>query len=287
MSDRQGIPLKLINTTLGPKEVEFKRRELARFGRGPMLPGAGGFMRACAMVDTALNLNKTVRHLWLDICCAWDKPGCVGYASWLKGSCGIAKYLSNIETGGSIAKANTEWQQTYFPKFKHDPDIIDIRVLIDEFILQAFNGPINPVLRRVLGAVEYSRKPKYKVRVMADKVRPELKQAIAFLSWYDHEGIDLREADQVRMGADYDVVTSGKKPPTEPGRKRKTEIRELVTNAGLSFISDQAIYSGAEKWYNARVILGSITEAASGYGIAFPSTFEAEIIDFDHIAGLR
>ena len=287
MSDRQRIPLKLINTTLGPREVEFKQRELARFGRGPMLPGAGDFIRACAMVDTALNLNKTVRHLWLDICCAWDKPGCVGYASWLKDGCDLARHLSDIETGSSIARAYNEWQQTYFPKFKQDPDIINIRGLIDEFILQAFNGPTNPVSRRVLGTIEYLRKPKYKVKVTADKARPELKQAIAFLSWGDHEDIDLREVDQVRMGADYEVVTSGKKPSTVYGRKRKPEITKAVRNAGLSFIGDEAIYSGAEKWYDARVILGSITEAASDYGIANPSTFETEIKDFDHIAGLR
>ena len=89
------------------------------------------------------------------------------------------------------------------------------------------------------------------------------------------------------MGADFEVVTSGQKPSTAYGRKRKPEINETVRNAGLSFISDKAIYSGVEKWYAARVIRGSVTEAASDHEINNLQTFETLIKDFDHIAGLR
>jgi len=287
MNERQGIPLKLINTTLGPREVEFRQRQaLARFGRGPALPGSLDFVGACAMVDTALTLNEALRPLWLDIIDAWNKPGCAAFTSWSLGNDNLQQYKEKLLSTGKlewkyIGRAYEEWQAT----FKQDTDVIYQNSLIDKFIIEGFNGPIDPVLRRVLGAVEYLRAPKHKVRVTADKA-PRLKHAIAFMSWCDHEGIDLQEIDRQRMGNDYDLVTSGKKPTTVYGRKRKTEINELVTNEGLSFISDKTIYSGAERWYYARVIRGSITEAATEYAVYRP-TFENEIKLFDHIAGLR
>jgi len=288
MNNRESIPLKLINTTPGPNEINFKLRQSARFGRGPTLPDSSDFLRACAMVDTALDLNQSIRPLWLDIIGVWDKPGCAAYASWTQTNDNLKTYVELLLSTGKanfsfVARDYNKWQV----KFRHDADVTYLNGLIDNFVLKAFNGPINPVLRRVLGLIEYLRAPKYKVKVTPVKTLPELKQAIAFLSWCDNRGIDLREVDQLRMGADYKVVTSGKKPSTTYGRKRKPEITKMMHNAGLSFISDESIYNMAKKWYYARVIRGSVTEAASDYGIANHSTFENEIKSFDHIAGLH
>lgn len=281
------IPIKLINTVPGPNETKFRRRQAVRFGRGPSLPGAVDLLRACAMVDVALDLNQSVKPIWLDIIGAWDKPGCAAYASWTQANDSLNSYVGQLLSTGRanfnfIARAYNEWQT----KFRYDADVIYLNGLIDNFILKAFNGPINPILRCVFGAIEYKRAPKYKVKVTPDKTRPELKQAIAFLSWCDHKGIDLREIDRERMGADYKLVTSGKKPTTKWGRKRKPEINKLVASTKLSFISEKAIYSGAEKCYTARVIRGSVTEAANDYAV-FRPTFENEIEPFDHILGLR
>lgn len=287
MSERYSPPIKLVNQALGPNEVKFRQRQAARFGRGPALPGSLDYLRACAMVDTALDLNQSVRPLWLDIIAAWNKPGCGAYASWTQANDSLKSYAEQLlSTGGAnfsfIARAYNEWQA----KFRHDADVIYLNGLIDNFILKAFNGPIKPAL--INRWIHKARPvPKYKKRVTPDKTRPELKQAIAFLSSCNHEGIDLREVDRQRLGADYDLVTSGKKPTTEQGRKRKPEIKKLVTNANLSFISDKAIYSGAEKWYSARVIRGSIVDATSDFEINNPSTFARLIEDYDRIAGLR
>ncbi len=249
------------------------------------------------MVDTALKLNKTVRAQWLDICCAWDKPGCASYAALWSGNdkANLLLQMKDNPTGArpsrervinainEVAQAYNDWRMTY----KNDTDIIQLTALVDSFILKAFNGPVNPVIRRVMGAVEYLRKPKCKVQVTPDKVKPSLKHAIFFMSWCDHEGIDLHDVDCERIGADYDTVASGRKPSNLSGRARKKEINASMRDLGLSFVSENAVYSGAEKWYTARVIRGSITEAASDYSIANPSTFEVEIKDYDNIAGLR
>jgi hypothetical protein len=89
------------------------------------------------------------------------------------------------------------------------------------------------------------------------------------------------------MGADYDLVTSGEKPATRAARERKSKINEFMREIEASFIKESTIYGEAEKWYHARVIRGSITEAASDYGTNNASTFERLIETCDHIAGIR
>jgi len=256
--------------------------------RGPMLPGAEDLTKACALVDVALNLNKTIGPLWRDIIRAWNKPGCAAYTSWTQANNDLSKHIEKRLSGtkpkwGLITRAYNEWQAT----FKQDADVIHLNSLIDKFITKGFNGPINPAERFVTirGESKFLRTPKSKVKVLPDKA-PKLKHAIAFLSWCDHEGINLREVDRERMGADYDLVTSGKRPKTSWGRKRKPEINKMARNTGLYFISDKAIYNGAEKWYHARVIRGSNAIAASDYG-GLASTFSHQIETFDHITGLR
>ncbi|MFC1964492.1 hypothetical protein ACFLWG_00590 [Chloroflexota bacterium] len=273
--------LKAIMDERSQQHVEAK-------SHGPMLPGAEDLTNACALVDVELNLNKAIRPLWLDIIRAWAKPGCAAYASWTQANDNLELYAEMRLSGtkpewGLITRAYNDWQIT----FKQDADVIYLNSLIDKFIIKGFNGPINPATRFVTtrGTTEFLRSPRSKVKVLPDKA-PKLKHAIAFLSWCDHEGINLREVDRERMGADYELVTSGKKPKTNWGRKRKPEINEMARNMGLSFISDKAVYRGAEKWYHARVIRGSNVDAASDYG-RLASTFSHQIETFDHITGLR
>jgi len=254
--------------------------------------------QSCAMVEVALEQNEAARPLWVDIRIAWNKPGCVVFdKDFFENNNVINRYfekifsrnesnvLLNSEAGETslinafnfMGQAIQEWQQ---------PDVISLNILVDNFVVKAFNGPINPVIRRIMGAVEYKRVPSYKLIVRPETACP-LKLAVLLLSWAEHKGINLKDIDRERMGKDYDLVTSGEKPSTAYGRERKPKINEIMHTLRLSYIGESTIKGNAEKWYTARVIRGSVTEAASEYVINNLQTFEALIKDFDHIAGLR
>lgn len=243
---------------------------------------------ACAMVKVALDLNKDIEPLWVDIRRAWEKTGCANFdASFFENKHVINQWFNKNFAGikepipdvvDLMIQANQEW--------KHS-DITHLVSLIDSFIVQAFNGPINPIPYRVMGATtDHKRTPKYRVKVTSDTASL-LKLAIFLLSWTEYKDIDLQAVDRGNMGADYDLVTSGKKPSSEWGRKRKPKINELMHKIGLSCIKESTIYGKAEKWYRARVKWGSVADAASYYEINNSSTFEKLIETCDHIAGIR
>lgn len=242
---------------------------------------------AFSMVKVALDQNEASRPAWVDMRYAWSMPGCASFdasffndnviSQWFdKRFAGIKEPIPDVFD--LMTQANQEW--------KH-PDITHLLGLVDSFIVKAFNGPIEPIPYRVMGAATYQqRTPKPKVRVTSDTA-PLLKLAVLLLSWAEYKGIDLEAVDRERMGTDYELVTSGKKPSTEQGRKRKPEINNLIRKMGLSFTYEKTIHNEVEMWYHARVIRGSIAEAASDYVINSSSTFENLIRICDHIAGIR
>ena len=265
---------------------ERARQNNRRLPHG-LLPNDVYMAYACAMVKVALDQNEAIRPLWVDIRCAWGKPGCVSFdASFFESDHVISQWFDKIFAGikepipdafDLMVQANQEWKHT---------DITHLVSFIDSFIVKAFNGPIDPIPYRVMGAMPYQeRTPKYRVRVTSDTA-PLLKLAVFLLSWTEYKDIDLQAVDHENMGANYDLVTSGKKPSSEWGRKRKPKLNEFMRKIGLSHIKESTIYGEAKKWYHARVIRGSVTEATSDYGIS-RAAFEDLIETCDHIAGLR
>lgn len=229
---------------------------------------------ASAMIRIALDKNEAARAHWIDIRLAWDKPGCetLGRA--------VGEWLIDgnqaQDVPGLIDGAHAEWNH---------PDVITLLEKVDAFILKAFNGPTDPILRRTLGATEYKRAPKYKERVTAANA-PMLKRAVLLQSWTEHKHIDIEELDRETRGDDYDLVTSGAKPTTEQARARKAEINDEVRAAKLHFDSERKVDHKCAMWYQARVIRGSVRDAASDFAVNNDSTFERMIVTCDRIAGL-
>lgn len=252
-------------------------------------------VKAIAMVKVALEKNVATRPIWVDIRCVWGKPGCVDIATKCNDPTSLLKpFLFKLlaqpvidsiwkNITGSITEAYPEW---------NNPDIETLVNLVDSFILTAFNGPLEPIIRNRWGSMKMRPLPKGK-KVTPELVRPELKIAVILQSWAEYKGIDLDAIDQDRMGKDYQLVSSGEKPTTEYGRARKPEINKQINfvkvsnNIKVHFLSTNAINNEAEKWYQARVIRGNIADAASDYKINNDSTFLRLIYDYDHIAGLR
>ena len=263
------------------------RRSDSRLPHG-LLPNDVYMAYACAMVKVALEQNEATRPLWVDIRCAWGKPGCVSFdASYFERDHVLSQWFDKRfarikepipDVVDLMIEANREWEH---------PDITHLVSLVDSFIVKAFNGPIDPRSYSARGAMTYQeRTPKYRVRVTSDTA-PLLKLAIFLLSWTEYKSIDLQAVDHENMGADYDLVTSGKKPSVEWGRKRKPKLNEFMRKIGLSYIKESTIYGEAEKWYHARVIRGSVAQAISDYEINNSSTFETLLGTCDHIAGIR
>lgn len=239
--------------------------------------------RAFAMVKVALEQNEAVRPLWVDIRCAWGKPGCADF---------ITSYFENDNALNQLFSGKEQTLRAQVDVFvaclvdKNDPDIVNLFEQNGKFIIKAFNGPIDPMLQNRWGTSKDIPVPKYGIRVTAESA-PVLKTALLILSWLEYKGIDIESVDREHMGANYEPVTSGEKPSTDEGRKRKSKINEFIRMLGLHYMNEATIREGAIKWYQARVIRGSIVEAASDYDIGNPSTFSRMIEDFDRVAGRR
>lgn len=256
----------------------------ASFGRSPKLPSSEYFPYACAMVVEALDKNEAARPLWVELLRTWDTPGGRELiTTLLTRDDPLKKWLDNLLEGAinENVPVNALNQLSLDLKtfFDNNPDISNI---VDCFIEKAFTGPLAPKYRYVMGEL---KSPKNKTSITS-LTAPLLKSAAIFLSLCDSTEIDLQSLDRERMGKDYELVTSGSKPTTEYGRKRKPEINTLVKKASLSFFGDETVKIRAEKWYRARVIRGSIAEAASE-NREYPGTFKHQIEECDHVAGLR
>jgi hypothetical protein len=236
---------------------------------------------ACAMVNVALGQDEAIRPLWVDIQRAWGKPGCAAL---------IDASLFESDAVNQWFHKTLVWQKGPIPpipdEWKH-PDMTDLLNLMDDFIVKAFNGPKQPIPSQVMGAIIYNqRKPRYRVRITHEKA-PLLKLAVFLLSWIEVKGLDLEAIARSIVGDDHDLVISGEKPSTKTGREHKPMWNEFLRNdLKSSFIKESTVYKLAEKWYCARVIRGSVTQAASDYGMT-RLAFEGEIEDYDHVAGLR
>ncbi len=276
-----GVALK---ARIDARATELSLKHNADFKRGPLWKGKDNelFPCACAMVEVALDLNPDIRPWYLDIIRAWKKPGCDNFAPYLE----IDQWVNDFP--GSQTMPLSKALSDYIERCRNstgNADMLALLKLADDFILKGFNGPIEPMLQQRW--VHKDRPiPKSKVKVTFEGA-PTLLVALLYLSWCEHEGMDLQELDRMKMGHNYALVTSGAKPPTKWGRSQKPRINKLCRDMGMRFISYDAIRNGAEKWYQARVIRGSIVDATSDYEINNPSTFSRLIEVYDRIAGLR
>jgi len=257
----------------------------ADFKRGPLWKGKENelFPCACAMVEVALDLNPAIRPLYVDIIRAWGKPGCDNFTpkadieQWVNDFPSSQKMPLEQSFRGYMERVHNSTDNT---------DMLDLLKLADDFILKGFNGPIKPMLQHRWGSFKDRPIPKYKVKVTPEKAW-SLRAALLIYAYWQYEDIDLKELDRMKMGQNYELVTSGAKPSTEWGRSQKKRINKLCRDMGMRFISYDAVRKGAEKWYQARVIRGSIVDATSDYEINNPSTFHRLIQSYDTVAGLR
>lgn len=273
-----------LKANLDARATELSRKHNADFQRGPFYKGKDNELFPCAlaMVEVALDLNAAVRLLYVDIIRAWDKPGCANFAPKAE----IERWVNDFPSSQSMPLERSF--NNYIERCRNSKDnldILDLLKLADDFILKGFNGPIEPAIHNRW--VHKARPvPKYNERVTSEGAWPLL-VGVFYLTWCEYEGMDLKELDRMKMGQNYEVVTSGAKPSTNWGRSQKPRINKLCRDMGMSFINYDTIRKGAEKWYQARVIRGSIVDAASDYEINNPSTFSRLIENYDRIAGLR
>lgn len=283
-SERQ-ISLAWVKERRQRLEIAELSKHNADFKRGPLWKGKDNELFPCAlaMVEVALDLYPAIRPLYVDIIRAWEKPGCDNFTP----KADIAGWIDDFPSNQKVTL-----HQSFYGYIERccnsvdNSDMLDLLKLSDNFILKGFNGPIKPVRHRILGAVEYLRAPKAKQKVTSESAWPLL-VGVLYLTWCEYEDINLQELDRMKMGHNYEVVTSGAKPPTKWGRSQKPRINKLCRSMGMRFISYDAIRNGAEKWYQARVIRGSIRDAASDYAISWDGTFENLIKNYDVVAGLR
>ena len=76
------IPLKRVNTTLGPREIAFKQRQandrarLLSTGAFYHLPESLEYYYAVACVEIVLLHSDKANTIYREIVRAWDLPGC-------------------------------------------------------------------------------------------------------------------------------------------------------------------------------------------------------------------
>lgn len=289
------LPFNLINSTLGPKELAFKRRQskarlLSKNGAHHWPFESLEYLYAVACVETVLRYSEAANSIYDEIVGAWKFPGC---QALLKGfnDCSevtnnwIVKAFKALENGKPLRDWPHEWPETYFKfaptYFEGEPHNDDWEYLLDsmdEFIFVGFNRQID------LDNETY--------KVIPDN-SPLLKSAIIFLSRAENAKVkpeDFRYRQTRIDGILYDIdAIMAEKPTADPGRNIYRTLINTYQQYGFKLKHNDKLLEYAELWYKSRVSPGTIEACRDEFanqGIYLErSNVETVIADCDRATG--
>lgn len=211
---------------------------------------------AIACLEAALQLSDTAVNDYAKIVEAWELPGCQelkhntlecqdNTSIWADQA---IKAYSNRDMPPELPGMNELWA-----RFRHNKDFNDLMTQAAIFILHNFNRQID------LSNENY--------RIIPGPQSTLLIKAVTMRSIIDHTEYDAAKLHRYQYSDIEHIMTVKPKPRDRDGRRIRHNITTSYKDEGFNLKADDTFLFLGEKWYRARVLCKTLTEAANHYRI--------------------
>jgi len=238
-----------------PFKTQYKTGESDSFPEGKAV------YYASLCIEAGLELNPSIRPLYIEIIRSLNSPG-------------IKEYRSNLKASQNL----NDLHKINFLSYVEHPDCVFFQECVSKFILRGFN---------------HKSFIKDNPKITASKSH-YLALAVAVSSATEYEDSSFGQLDNKLLGDNYRVMQERRDNITiRQDQERRKRLHTIAKKYDMHLIHEDGLYALAKLWYVARVIMDNLTVASqlqeyNGYelpGFNNPGTAYHKIHDFDIATG--